>query len=176
MRKKDLSFYTLIFLLLTACGPSDKPVLIENTPSNELSPPETSYPISTDNKSASAYPSPINTAEGNSAYPAPPPAPNENKRFTFEEPVKADDIRVSGTGPPNTPIKIISISQAGELLGLGSVSDTGIFSISLSRQLEKQEFIGIQLGDESLLPNFLDAPGTDIPMIGFVLDQSLVQP
>ena len=184
-------FFLLFIFSVVACGPIETPtptVESQDSPTPVLE--ATQVPPS-DND---AYPSPNNESDTSGAYPPATDSTAENndaegaypssatrfidesKRFTFDEPLTANQEEVSGSGPADVPIKIISISSAGESLGLGSVMSDGTFTIPLSRPLKERELIAIQLGDESLREDFRDAPGTDMPLIGLVFAQSVVQP
>ena len=192
MLMKKLLFLLFIFSI-AACGPVETPtptIESQDSPTPEIEatqpPPanDDGYPPpqpSAAPDSSSAYPpaapstDETNTAEG--AYPSQPTRfVDESKRFIFDEPLNVDQEEVSGSGPAGTPIKVISISSAGESLGLGNVGDDGTFTIALSRPLKERELIAIQLGDDSLREDFRDAPGTDMPMIGLVFAQTAVQP
>jgi len=166
--KKILSFFIILaILILPACGPSTIDGITTADNSSNISYPAPSSTIT------NSYPPP---RQENSGYPA-PIVVDESKRFTIEEPLEAGSTEIMGTGPANIPIKVISISYVGETLGNGVVKEDGTFRISLSSPLEANHVIGLQLGDESLEPSFLDGPGyTNIPMIGLVLTQTVVQP
>ena len=164
---KNILFVVLIstIFIFSACGPSIK----EETNPDDIP----SYPApSSINES---YPSPVQIPD---SYPGPTPiTPDENKRFTISEPLKVGSIEIMGTGPANTPIKVINISFVGEVIGNGVVGQDGTFLITLSNPLEANHIIGLQLSDTSLEPAFLDGPDyTNIPMIGLVLTQAVVQP
>ena len=105
----------------------------------------------------------------------PVPVYDESKRFTIDEPLTPGMTTLSGTGPAGTSIRLVSISNVGEPLAFGVIDENGQFEFTISRELDTQEAIGIMLGDESQKSQFLDAPGgTDIPMLGFVLDVAAV--
>jgi hypothetical protein len=187
---KKVLFLLFIFSIV-ACGPIETPPPTIESP--DTSGPEveaTQLPPS----SSESYPPPPAEPAVNEAYPLATAATNESnnvegaypaqptrfidesKRFTFDEPLRANQEEVSGNGPTDIPIKVISISSAGESLGLGSTESDGTFRITLSRPLRERELIAIQLGDDSLRADFQDAPGTDMPMIGLVFAQTLVEP
>ncbi len=131
------------------------------------------YPVLS--ASNNAYPalSGSSSEPASSGYPAPDREYDESKRFQIERPVSSGTQSVSGIGPANVSIQIISISNVGETLGIGVIGENGVFNISLSRSLEKTETIAIMLSDESQRSQFLDAPGaTDIPLLGFILDMA----
>lgn len=188
---KKLLFLLFIFSVV-ACGPIETPTPTAESPEVTTPVIDATQPPPAENE---AYPPPQSTAPpSNEAYP-PAAAPtqetntvegaypaqatrfiDESKRFTFNEPLKVGQEEVSGTGPANIPIKVVSISSAGESLGLGSVGNDRTFSVALSRPLQERELIAIQLGDNSLRVDFRDAPGTDMPMIGLIFAETFVQP
>ncbi|MCB8924452.1 MAG: hypothetical protein H6652_02380 [Ardenticatenaceae bacterium] len=173
--KKTILILTLsVFFLLSACGPN----------ASDTSDTAVSLDTGAETSSDSAYPVPTKTTSGSypppqanvSGYPA-PTVVDESKRFAINEPIEAGSNDISGTGPANTPIKVISISYVGDSLGNGVIEEDGTFHISLSSPLEANHVIGLQLGDQSLEASFQDGPGyTNIPMIGLILAQAVVQP
>lgn len=168
-----------LMLLSCACSSvasddlNNDPIAVTETPLNptaintieaypisneELRVPDSSYPIS----AVPSYPSPRII--------------DESKRVTINAPLKVNVMEVSGIGPPNTPIKVISISHVGKVLGFGVIESNGTFNIQLEEPLELQNVIGIQLSNSEMESEFLDGPGfTSIPMIGLVLDQAVVE-
>ena len=109
----------VLMLFLAACGPADEP-----TPTQMVVPsPVNAYPAAGGQDSQS-YPAPTSTG-GEDAYPPPRRIVNESKRFTLEEPVRAGQTTVGGTGPADTPIKLISLSYAGEELAFGMTDGSG---------------------------------------------------
>lgn len=170
--RRSLLLSTLI-ILLAACGPADE--VNEPEPTQvDVPSADTAYPPA-DTQPSQAYPGPT-TDGGEDAYPPPRRTVNEAKRFTLDEPVSIGQTTVSGAGPANTPIKLISVSYAGEELAFGATDDSGKFSFGLARPAEENEILGVTLADESMREDFLDAPGTDIPLIGFILVQTIVEP
>jgi hypothetical protein len=174
MKKIILVFTISAIFFHSACGPSSI-----DTETTDVSTVET-----VGNTNNTSYPAPSSTL--NNTYPPPQQelegypvstVVDESKRFIIEEPLKAGDTEITGTGPTNIPIKVINISLVGEALGSGVIDNDGTFHISLSSPLEVNHVIGLQLGDQSLEPSFLDGPDyTNIPMIGLVLTQAVVQP
>lgn len=174
INKKRPIFILLFFIGLFIIGCD------ENTSSSTPSNPTTGITIDVAND---AYPSPIDEIQNGypapsvpnddaplSGYPAPTKKYDESKRFEISGPVTKDVQSVSGTGPANISIQIVSVSNVGETLGNGVINNAGTFNISLSRPLEANETIAIMLADGSQRSQFLDAPGaTDIPLLGFIL-------
>ncbi len=172
MTKKSSLYFVLIllFLIVTACGPSQSE---ETTPTSFSSP-----------EANSGYQAPVPL--GNNAYPVPtqiikaypvPSVVDESKRFTIDQPLQAGNTEITGTGPANTPIKVVNISLIGESLGSGVIGNDGAFRIALSAPLEANHLIGLQLSDQDLESQFLDGPDyTNIPMIGLILAQAVVEP
>jgi len=119
------------------------------------------------------YPVPIENSISESYPPVSVTTKDESLRFTVAEPLFEGSTSVSGTGPPAS-IRIVSISNVGETLGVGIIDGSGTFNIALSRPLNPKETIAVMLQDGVSQAEFLDAPGaTDIPMIGFVLDMAV---
>jgi outer membrane biosynthesis protein TonB len=123
------------------------------------------------------YPPPTEEVRQPDAYPYPPPGRvvDESKRFTFDEPVAAGTTEVTGTGYPDTPMVIISISNGGVELGTTTVNADGTYNVELSRAVEEREVLGIKLGPSVSMSGFMDAPGTDIPTLGFILAQTVAE-
>lgn len=191
MKKLRWFIFSTFLLFSAACGATEED-LNGNENSNKIITPtingyppaeidsqaatEGSYPPPLENQDPPQYPAPTDELESNSTYPPPGRIVDENKRVSIVSPVKVGQQSISGTGPPDLPLRVVSISYAGEELGLGSIDGEGAFEISFSRTLEENEVLGIILADESLRTEFQDAPGTDMPMIGFVLAQTIVEP
>lgn len=100
--------------------------------------------------------------------------------FAFIEPVKAGDTAIAGTGGANVPIRIISISDAGEVVASGQVGADGKFSFSPNIQLTKGTRLGIILGEVAgtgfKTEDFIRGPNySDLPYVGIVFAQTLVQ-
>lgn len=167
IKKSFLYFVLIILFFLVSCGPSSS----EETNTPNIAPSNTGYeaPTSPDSK---AYPVPTPVR----SYPVPIPV-DESKRFTIDEPLKAGSTEITGTGPANIVIKVVNISYVGENLGSGIVAEDGTFHISLSKPVEANHLIGLQLSDQELEPQFLDGPDySNIPMVGLVLAQVIVEP
>ena len=156
MNKVILSLLILFFL--AACDRAEGPI-------NDSYPPPTN-PVDT----TQSYPPPVIEVVPPESYPPPPPVFDESKRFVITEPVNVGDTIVSGTGPANVAITIISVSDAGQVLGAGIIGADGTYSFEITPPLRARQMIGIQLGDKSLEPAYSDAPGLqDLPLVGRVL-------
>lgn len=100
--------------------------------------------------------------------------------FAFSEPVEAGDTVIAGTGGPNVPIRIISISDAGDIVASGQVGSDGKFSFSPKFQLIAGTRLGIVLGEVGgtnlKSEDFLRGPNySDLPYVGTVFAQTIVQ-
>jgi hypothetical protein len=100
--------------------------------------------------------------------------------FAFSEPVKAGDTVIKGTGGSNVPIRIVSISDAGDIVASGIVGSDGKFSFSVDAQLVKGTRLGIILGETAgtnfKQEDFVSGPNySDLPYIGVVFADTLVQ-
>ena len=165
MKKNRKLFYLISFLFffLIGCGAADNPTVL---PDGNSSPD--AYPVPIEN----FYPPPGVQVDSLTGYPA-PQVKDESKRFEFDLPLAPNMEAVSGTGPVNIPIQIISVSNTGELLGTTTIREDRIFEVQLLRPLDSNEAIAIMLADDAMRPQFLDAPdATDIPLLGFVLDMA----
>lgn len=191
MKKLRWFLFSTFLLFLVSCGGTEANLNNENseqiiTPTisgypaaaeiDSQAASDGSYPPPLENQDSPQYPAPTDELNSNSTYPPPGRIVDENKRVSINLPVKVGQQSISGTGPPDLPLRVVSISYAGEELGFGSTDGERAFEIALSRALEENEVLGIILADESLRPEFHDAPGTDMPMIGFVLAQTVVEP
>ncbi|HIP72901.1 MAG TPA: hypothetical protein EYH05_16095 [Anaerolineae bacterium] len=188
MKKTFTSFFLILlsFLIIgcsstiptpTSSNKSDTPTLPPVNKATE-STGTIGYPGTVVNESE-VYPAYPATSEEKETLPYPVKEEridDESKRIAFDKPVVVDTTIVSGNGPANIAIRIVSVSNVGESLGSGIIDADGTFEITLSRQLESKEAIAIMLADNSLRPDFLNAPGaTDIPMLGFMLDMAITE-
>lgn len=169
---RDIKFTILLSLLLIfllGCGSV-------TTQNNSIS-PENNNPNSYPSSSENFYPAPGMQTDDLVGYP-PAQFKDESKRFEFYRPLSPGMEIVSGTGPANIPIQITSVSNIGEILGVGTIKEDNTFEIQLTRALDSNEAIAIMLADDSMQTQFLDAPNaTDIPLVGFILDMaSTAQP
>ena len=168
--------FVLCIAILNSC--TDGPNATESTTGIESIPVATSTKRSSSGNSTTAYPSSQtaypNTSSALNAYPDNQNQYDDRKSVQFTI-ATSDNNSVEGTGPAELYIKIISVSHAGENLGSGKIGSDGNFIITLSRSPRVREILGIQLGNESQRSEFLDAPGTDMPLIGFIFDQIIVE-
>jgi hypothetical protein len=67
--------------------------------------------------------------------------------FKINEPVRGDDLVVSGTGPSGVPIKLVNVSEVGTVLGETVIDEYGEFRFDLGQPVVSGHSIGIQLGD-----------------------------
>lgn len=67
--------------------------------------------------------------------------------FSINEPVKAGDLSVSGTGPVGVPIVLVDVSLVGEPIAYTTIGKDGIFIFNFDKPLPAGHSIGIQLGD-----------------------------
>ncbi len=119
-----------------------------------------------------AYPAATNT----SGY----TAPEQGPEFAFNEPVRASDAQVSGTGPAGVPVKIVDVTNGGTTLSEVVIGADGTFSANVEGQLTSGNRIAIQLGSTAgtqVDPNdFRYGPGyQDLPPIGLVFDMAMVE-
>lgn len=154
---------SFVFFLLLGCGAANTSDFSSNSSDSQ-----DAYPI----PSGNFYPAPGVQADNLTGYPA-IQVKDESKQFKFNRPLAPGMETISGTGPVNVPIKIISVSNTGELLGTVTIEENKTFEVQLHRPLNSNEAIAIMLADDAMRSQFLDAPGaTDIPLLGFVLDMA----
>jgi hypothetical protein len=167
--------FTLIALLLAGCGP-EAPVARTpqtNAPTGQaIAPTAAAYPNPESN--SGAYPQP----QGSSSYPA--PSGPQGPKFSINEPVKVSDTQVTGSGPAGVPIKLISISNAGETIAETTIDASGKFTFDVGGKLIQRDRIALKIGElagTGLDPNtFLSGPGyDDIPNIGILLASTVVE-
>lgn len=165
---------------------------VENTGTDgqavEESQPESSdstipgYPvnesITSEESSTESYPVTEPTQESSPATEAYPVSSEEIvivSLFKIEKPVSIDANSIQGSGVAGVAIQVISVSQQGEPLGSGVVSEDGSFSVQLSRQLDANETVGLTLPDDSDVLQYGEASGaTDIPLVGVLFDSARV--
>ena len=173
-----LSLSLFLFMLLSVGCQSDTTIDdVEPNTTNQTNEQVSGYPVSEAESITDGYPSPSVATNTTESYPLSVVSQqDESLRFLITEPVFEGSSSVLGTGVAATPIRIASISNVGETLGLGLVGSDGLFDISLSRPLNERETVAIMLQDGVSQSDFLDSPGaTDIPMIGFILDMAIAE-
>lgn len=158
-----------LFLLgMSACQSAD---IEATTPL----PDEEAYPSFTEEK---GYP-----AVDDSGYPV-ASEPNltfpQGPEFEISEPVAAGDTVVSGTGPANVPLKLVDVSQVGEILAETVIEEDGTFTFDLDEPLTARHLIGLQLGDLSgtdlIEADFLYSDTYYVrPLVGILFDMVTVQ-
>ena len=160
MKKKILFCSVLLVLILaiTSCGAK----------------PQTGTPPGSVGSTASvnsAYPA-VNTA----SYPAPVVSGvKQGPVFTIDEPVKVSATEVTGTGPADVPIVLVSVTNMGEVLSSTVIAGDGTFVFKLTAPLAVDTTIGLMLGDLSGTSiNAMDFTVSDTyydrPMIGTLFD------
>ena len=183
MKIKILSLSLLIIaILLSGCAGSEATEM--PTPTNQQVDLETEAPITpTDSDTSNGYP--INTPDANpqTGYPVVDDSSDETPQgpeFSISVPVQAGDLTVTGSGPAEVPLRLVSVSAAGEVLAETVINQEGLFTFNLNEALEAGLTIGLMLGDLS---------GTDFnendflysdtyyarPLIGILFDMVVVQ-
>jgi predicted small lipoprotein YifL len=166
MTRTILSLVILCVASLAACGAQEPP------PSDLTSP----LPTATQ---------PAQITE----LPTPSPVPDLPEEmlvpFRLEKPLRAGDIAVRGSGPPDVPIIIANVTLMGTPLIFGEIGPDGHFEFDLPAPLEENHRIGLALGDLTGTPwseemfrdpvSYGDEPQT-VPQVGFFYDTSLVKP
>ena len=150
----------------------------EDAPATEETESVESYPPPSPVAQNEAESYPIVTATPDASYPAPEPT-KRPAVVILDEPVSATDQMVSGTGLPNLPVKVISISRNGDQLGQGTIGEDGTFTIEVS-QLEQGTLVGIIVDDLSSSDyteeDLHNCEGCrDMPLLGTILASAVVQ-
>jgi hypothetical protein len=165
-----------VLLFVVACQPAEPAA---ETSDPQIDSAQVGYPAADDSAETDPNSYPVEVEADNvDAYPGPPArVVDESKRFQFDEPIATGAQAVSGSGPPNVSITIISISRGGEAVGSAFINSDRQFEAQLTRPIEALEEIGILLGNPDEKDNYLDAAGaTDIPMLGLVMARASSQP
>ena len=119
-----------------------------------------------------SYPAPV------AGYPA--PTTQAGPKFTINEPVKTTDAQVTGTGPAGVPLRLVDVSQAGEVIASTTIGSDGTFRFDVAGKLTAGNRIGLVMGSTEgtgVNPSdFTSGPGyEDIPRIGILFAQARVQ-
>lgn len=166
-------------LLLVGCdtlSPSAPTPLSAATPQStnaaQVAATPNAYPAPQD-----AYPAPPATTSA-SAYPA--PTLKEGPKFTINEPIKAADSKVGGTGPSGVTIKLIDITSGGQNLSETTIGADGSYTFDVAGKLKVGDWLAIQLGSSQSSgvnpQDFLSGPGyQDTPFVGVIFVSAHVQ-
>ncbi len=159
--------------VLAACGGTDTPA----TGGDVVAPTAASAQAGA--SSDSAYPGPDKSYPGpDSAYPG--PQFKEGPAFTIN-PLSAGDTEVTGTGPANVPIRLLDVSQYGEIFGETTIGEDGTFRVPVENgRLVSGNQLAIQLGSlngTGLNPDdFKRGPNyEDMPYIGIIFTRAVIQ-
>lgn len=100
--------------------------------------------------------------------------------FNINTPVSTNDQLIQGTGPADVPIKLVSVSDVGLVLGETVIDKEGNFIFTLSDNLTTGQTIGIQVGDLAGTnfneTDFLYSPTYyERPFIGILQDMVVVE-
>lgn len=149
--------------LLAACG--QQPALSPNAAVNVTTPVAMGYPAP-DAYPNPSYPSPASTLQG--------------PKFTINKPVKATDTQITGTGPAGVPIRLIDVTQAGEVIAITTIRDDGSFSFDVAGKLVAGHRVALTLGDTTGTTfnpvDFISGPGyQDFPLIGILFDSAYIE-
>jgi hypothetical protein len=102
--------------------------------------------------------------------------------FQLDKPIPAGTTRVKGAGVPGVPITIVSISNMGQNLGMGTVDSDGTFEVEVPA-LEANLFVGLMVGDTATSQwqpekyygkEFHGEGAMQIPQVGFFHDTTTV--
>lgn len=139
MKKKVILLLSLLpfLLVLPSCAKKAAPLSVVATDTEV----ESAYPVlpNPDGNLEISYP----IADSESSITDSMRGPD----FSIDEPVKAGDTSVLGTGPAGVPIVLVDVSLVGEPLAYTTIGEDGRFSFTLENPLPSGHSIGIQLGD-----------------------------
>jgi hypothetical protein len=203
--------FLLLAVALSACsGPSPVKTLQAGTPAavstsypgpvatNSPNNPgqAAAYPQPQATLDIASYPAPTTASFSNAlpsvdpAYPAPPPSPTINPGtpvkvvpFKINKPLSAGMTEITGSGPADIPITLADITSYGDIVGEGTISSDGTFTIKLNKPLEVNQWIGItysNLKNTKWVPSNFDDPGFRgdspqlIPLVGYFFDTAEV--
>ena len=110
--------------------------------------------------------------------------------FSIDEPLRASDTTVGGTGPAQVGLLVVDVTLMGEVLGRGQVEEDGRFSIPVQPPLILNHRIGLMLDDQSpgivgsaqaqgaldQLDQFSDESAIIIPHVGKIYAAASVKP
>ncbi len=180
IRKISILILFAVLVLAACSAPAAETPTSAATPlvpaaTSTANPAGTAYPIVVQNTPSAEQGYPIGTPT--SIYPPEMRGPD----FSINEPVKAGDTKVTGTGPSDVPIILVNVSFAGEVMASTTISKDGTFEFLLDKPLEAQTIIGLQLGDLTGT-NFnanefvYNENYTELPMVGILFDKVITAP
>lgn len=187
--KKSTLLLILTALGITACASQPTPQNIPPTekPASYPAPIETNLqPVQVD----PAYPAPTESNLPPPPYPMPTQviiiktsSVKDIVPFRINKPVKPGANEVSGSGPANVPVILVSITVNGDLLGEGTIDANGTYTIKTIRPILEGERIGVTIGNLSGSP-YTDTDFDDnrfnaeeamfIPQIGYFFDTTFI--
>jgi hypothetical protein len=170
----------LLLVFLAACGapaaePTAPPAAADATEEPAAN-PDTQDPDAYPAADANAYPA--------AGYPGPDAdVPVNEVPFEINEPLTAGDMQVSGSGPGLVPIRLVNISNNGQVMAERVTEGDGQFTLELVEPLEAGDEIGLLLGNPGtpdippFIPDFYNRTegAEEIEGIGIVLDRAVVQ-
>jgi hypothetical protein len=123
---------------------------------------------------------PVNPETGYPLVDNPSDETPQGPEFSISVPVQASDLTVTGSGPAEVPLRLVSVSEVGRVIAETVIAEDGVFTFNLDEPLEAGLTIGLMLGDLS---------GTDLnesdflysdtyysrPLIGILFDMVVVQ-
>jgi hypothetical protein len=172
----------ILAFLLSGCSESESTETL--TPTSQQSDLVTDTPtMPTESDMSTGYPINTPNASPETGYPVvdnPSDETLQGPEFSISVPVQAGDLTVSGSGPAEVPLRLVSVSAVGQVLAETVINQEGIFTFNLDEPLEAGQTIGLMLGDLS---------GTDLnesdflysdtyysrPLIGILFDMVVVQ-
>jgi hypothetical protein len=173
MKKITGFLFLAILLIITACQDNQPALETQESIADAytVSTDEVGYPV-TEFEQPTQQGYPIED-EWPSEYPKGP-------EFSIDTPVVGGDLVVTGKGPSEVPIRLISVSEIGILLGETVITTDGTFTINLQEPLNANHTIGLQIGDlagtEFSESDFLYSPTYyERPLVGILVDMVVVE-
>lgn len=173
----SLTFLLSFALFITGCianEPTEMP--IPTMSQNDLNTDTPTKP--TESEIFTGYP--VNSETGYPLVDNPSDEIPQGPEFSILGPVQAGDLIVTGSGPAEVPLRLVSVSEVGRMIAETVIDEDGVFTFTLDEPLEAGLTIGLMLGDLS---------GTDLnesdflysdtyyarPLIGILFDMVVVQ-
>ena len=158
-RRPAALLFTLLLLLLTACGAS----VVEDPTAAPTQPPNPdAYP-------APGTPTPV-------VYPGPEDL-SGRVLIAIDRPVNAGDMRVSGVGPADMTVQLVNMTTVGGVLGETRIDNDGTFVIETD-PLPAGVRIGIVVDlEEAGLSESDVIPGDgafSMPRVGYAIDTVVI--
>jgi hypothetical protein len=173
----------MIFMIMVSGCIANEPTELPTTTSQQSDLVTDTPTTPTESDVSTGYP--INTPDANpeTGYPIEnnqSTATTQGPEFSISVPVEEGALEVTGTGPANVPLRLVSVSEVGRVMAETVINGEGNFTFNLDEPLEAGMTIGLMLGDVSGTEfNENDFVYSDTyyarPLIGILFDMVVVQ-